>query len=121
MESKEVVSHPEKLFVENNSLGWEEVAVGVQRKIMTYNEEIMLVRVSFEKGSIGVLHKHYHVQISSIESGVFEVEIDSQKNRLKAGDAFYIPPNILHGVVCLEAGVVMDVFSPMREDFITKD
>lgn len=88
---------------------------------MTYSEQIMLVLVSFEKGAIGMLHKHYHVQISKVERGVFEVEIDSQKYLLKAGDVFYIPPNIMHGVVCLEAGELMDVFSPMREDFITKD
>jgi quercetin dioxygenase-like cupin family protein len=35
-----------------------------------------------------------------------------------SGDAFYIPPNVIHGAVCLEAGVLIDVFSPMREDFI---
>jgi quercetin dioxygenase-like cupin family protein len=53
-----------------------------------------------------------------VESGVFEVEINSEKKMLKAGDAFYIPPNVIHGAVCLERGVLIDTFSPMREDFI---
>jgi quercetin dioxygenase-like cupin family protein len=46
------------------------------------------------------------------------VQIGEMKKVLKAGDAFYIPPNSLHGVVCLEKGVLIDVFSPMREDFV---
>ena len=47
-----------------------------------------------------------------------EVEINGGKKILKAGDAFYIPPNVLHGAVCMEPGVLIDIFSPMREDFI---
>jgi len=78
----------------------------------------MVVKVSFDKGGVGTLHKHFHSQITHIESGIFEVEIGNEKKVLKAGDAFYIPPNTLHGAVCIEAGVLIDVFSPMREDFI---
>lgn len=108
-----------KVFIENNDLSWEITAPGMRRKIMAYDERLMLVKVEFEKGGIGVVHQHYHTQITHIESGVFEVEIGGNKQVLKAGDAFYIPPNVLHGAVCLEAGVLIDVFSPMREDFIS--
>lgn len=67
---------------------------------------------------IGTLHSHYHSQITSIESGLFEVEIGGEKKILKTGDVFYIPPNVVHGVVCMEEGVLLDMFSPMREDFV---
>ena len=53
-----------------------------------------------------------------MESGQFEIEINGSKKILTAGDAFYVPPNVMHGAVCLEAGTLIDVFSPMREDFI---
>jgi quercetin dioxygenase-like cupin family protein len=53
-----------------------------------------------------------------VESGVFEIEVEGVKRVLKAGDAYFIPPNAVHGAVCLEAGVLIDMFSPMREDFI---
>jgi quercetin dioxygenase-like cupin family protein len=78
----------------------------------------MMAKVFFESGSVGEIHQHIHSQISHIESGLFEVQIGEMKKVLKAGDAFYIPPNSLHGVVCLEKGVLIDVFSPMREDFV---
>ena len=107
-----------KVFIENNELSWEQVDKGMKRKIMAYDEKLMVVKVEFEKGGIGSIHKHYHSQITHIESGVFEVEIGGERKVLKAGDAFYIPPNVLHGAVCIEAGVLIDVFSPMREDFI---
>jgi quercetin dioxygenase-like cupin family protein len=105
-------------FIENDQLDWQVVGEGVKRKIMSYDDRLMLVKVSFEKGSIGTLHQHYHTQITHVESGAFEVEIDGVKKVLKGGDAFYITPNVMHGVVCLEAGVLIDVFSPMREDFV---
>ena len=108
----------EKVFIENASVEWESVDKGMRRKIMAYDDKLMVVKVEFETGGIGTLHQHYHSQITHVESGVFEVEIGDEKKILKAGDAFYIPSNIMHGAVCLEAGVLIDVFSPMREDFI---
>ena len=109
-----------KVFIENSEIPWEEVDKGIKRKIMAYDDKLMVVKVEFEKGGIGVLHQHYHSQITHVESGSFEVQINGEKKILAAGDAFYIPPNMLHGAVCLEAGVLIDVFSPMREDFIEK-
>ncbi len=107
-----------KVFIENRDIPWEEVDNGVKRKIMAYDEKLMVVKVQFEKGGVGSLHRHYHSQITHVESGIFEVEIGGDKKILTAGDAFYIPPNVLHGAVCLEAGLLIDVFSPMREDFV---
>lgn len=109
-----------KVFIENQQVPWEEVDKGMKRKIMAYDDKLMVVKVEFEKGGIGVLHQHYHSQITHVESGKFEVQINGEKKILAAGDAFYIPPNVMHGAVCLEAGVLIDVFSPMREDFIEK-
>lgn len=108
----------QNVFVENNAINWEEVNNGVKRKIMAYDDHLMVVRVDFKKDSIGTIHKHYHSQITNIESGSFEIIIDGKRKVLQTGDAFYIPPNTDHGCVCLEDGVLIDVFSPMREDFL---
>lgn len=107
-----------ELFIDDNSIEWEVVAPGMKRKIMSYDERLMVVKVSFESGAIGTLHHHYHTQITHVEAGVFEVEIDGVKQILKQGDAFYIPPNAVHGAICIEPGTLIDVFSPMREDFL---
>ena len=107
-----------KVFIGNDEVQWETSGPGMKRKIMAYDDKLMVVKVNFEKGAVGSLHQHYHTQITHVESGVFEVEINGGKKILKAGDAFYIPPNVLHGAVCMEPGVLIDIFSPMREDFI---
>jgi quercetin dioxygenase-like cupin family protein len=109
---------PKEVFIKNANLEWETVAKGVRRKIVTYDDKLMFVKVEFSKDGVGALHHHYHSQITHIESGVFEVEIGGKRSILKAGDAYYIPPDVVHGCVCLEAGVLIDMFSPMREDFI---
>jgi quercetin dioxygenase-like cupin family protein len=108
----------DKVFIENREIPWEQVAEGVKRKIMAFDEKLMLVKVEFEKGGIGVLHRHHHSQITHVESGTFEVQINGDKKTLTSGDVYYIPSNVLHGCVCIEAGVLIDVFSPMREDFV---
>lgn len=106
-------------FVQDDALPWEQVAPGMKRKIMAYDDKLMLVKVAFEQGAVGVLHHHIHTQISYVQSGRFEVEIDGQKQVLQAGDVFHAAPNLVHGAVCLEQGQLIDVFSPMREDFIS--
>ncbi|WP_026995893.1 cupin domain-containing protein [Flectobacillus major] len=107
-----------KRFVHDQSLEWEVVGEGLKRKIMSYDNHVMMVKVAFEKGAIGTLHQHYHTQISYVESGEFEITIDGEVQLLKQGDTYYIPPNIIHGAVAKEAGVLIDVFNPFREDFV---
>ncbi|MFN8252964.1 MAG: cupin domain-containing protein [Ferruginibacter sp.] len=105
-------------FTEDDALPWQTVGEGVQRKIMTYDTNIMLVKVKFATGAIGSIHQHHHAQVSFVASGSFEVEIEGAKKILCTGDTFYAAPNKLHGVVCREAGMLVDVFTPHRKDFI---
>lgn len=106
------------LFVDDGNLPWEPVADGVKRKIMTYDDNLMMVKVAFETGGIGAAHSHFHTQMSYVASGAFTITIGDEVRVVRAGDAYYIPPNIRHGAVCEEAGVLVDVFTPMREDFV---
>lgn len=108
-----------KVFIRDSEIAWETTGPGTKRKIISYDDRLMVVRVEFEKGAVGSVHQHHHSQITHIESGAFEVEIGGDKEILRKGDAFYIPPNVLHGAVCLEPGTLIDVFSPMREDFVS--
>ena len=97
---------------------WEDLGEGIQRQIFGHDDNIMLVKVKFEKDAIGQLHHHPHVQVSYVASGIFETSIAGQVKVLKQGDGFYVKPNTVHGVVCKEAGMLIDVFSPHREDFL---
>lgn len=105
------------LFYEEEKLEWEVVDDKISRQIVGFDDKIMMVNVRFKKGGVGALHKHYHSQVTHISEGKFDVTVDSETKQLKKGDSFYIPPNIIHGVVCVEEGMLIDVFSPMRKDF----
>ena len=106
------------LFQIETEIPWQDLGSGVQRKIFGYDDKLMLVKVKFVAGAIGQLHEHMHSQASFVESGVFELTIGEKKKILKAGDGYYVPPHVIHGAICLEAGVLIDSFSPIREDFV---
>lgn len=105
-------------FVETAGTEIETVGEGIERQILGYGPDIMIVRVWFQEGAVGDVHSHYHSQSTYVESGKFEVFVDGEKRVLGAGDSFYIAPHQDHGAVCLEPGVLLDTFSPAREDFL---
>ena len=105
-------------FICGDALARQDMGGGIKRQILGYNGQIMMVRVWFSEQAVGQTHSHYHSQVSYVESGRFDVTVGSETKTLKAGDSFFIPPNVEHGAVCREAGVLLDVFSPVREDFL---
>lgn len=107
-------------FNVSSELPWEVVGEGLQRQIMGYDGQLMLVKVKFDKGAIGYVHEHFHSQTTYVVSGKFEVMINGEKKILEGGDGFYIEPDAPHGAVCLESGILIDVFSPMRAEFLKK-
>lgn len=107
-------------FIEYEKTGWEKAGEGLKRKILGFDDQIMMVLVDFEKGAVGSIHKHPHRQVSYIAKGKFETVIEGIRKILKEGDSFFVPPDAEHGVKCLEKGILIDVFSPSREDFLKK-
>jgi quercetin dioxygenase-like cupin family protein len=109
------------VFIDGSDRGWDDLGGGVSRQVLGYDEALMMVRVRFEAGAVGALHHHPHRQATLVESGRFRVEIADETRELSAGDAFFIPPDVEHGVVAMEAGVLLDVFAPARDDFLSRE
>lgn len=91
---------------------------GVKRTVMAHGEGLMIVSFEFKKGQEGALHQHPHVQSTYIMSGKFIFEVDGVKYDCEAGDTLIAPSNVIHGCVCVEDGVLIDNFTPIREDFL---
>ncbi len=91
---------------------------GVTRRILAYTDKLMIVEVNFERGSIGAVHSHPHTQNTYILSGRFRFTADGEAVEVSVGDSLAFESGVPHGTVCLEAGTVLDVFTPMREDFV---
>ncbi|HYR09371.1 MAG TPA: cupin domain-containing protein [Longimicrobium sp.] len=108
-------------FVHGREQPWEDLGGGISRQVLGYDAQLMMVRVRFETGAVGAVHHHPHRQVTLVESGRFQVEVAHEGRVLEAGDSFFAAPDVEHGVIALEAGVLVDVFAPAREDFIKRD
>ncbi|WP_066718825.1 cupin domain-containing protein [Clostridium sp. Marseille-P299] len=95
------------------------VGEGVIRRVLAYSKDLMCVENSFATGAVGALHHHPHTQITYVISGEFEFEIDGEKKIVKAGDTMLKLNGVVHGCVCLKEGILLDIFNPMREDFVS--
>jgi quercetin dioxygenase-like cupin family protein len=107
-----------KAFSMADDTVWAEVSPGNQRAVLAQRPELMLVAFSFEKGAVGALHSHPHSQVSYVAEGSFDVTIAGVTTRLTAGASYIVAPNLVHGVVALERGLLIDTFTPRRDEFI---
>lgn len=110
-----------KTFSLNEDTVWTEVAPGNCRAVLSDRPELMLVAFSFDKGAIGALHSHPHIQASYVAKGAFDVHVDGETVTLHQGDSFIVSPHLIHGVVALEEGLLIDTFTPRRDDFVTAE
>lgn len=88
------------------------------RKVLAHDKDLMACHLFFNKGGVGTVHRHVHTQIAYIIKGRFEFDMDGDKAILEAGDSVYIPGDAPHGLLCLEEGELIDIFTPQREDFL---
>ena len=95
-----------------------EAAPGVMRRVLAYCDELMCVENVFRAGAVGAMHRHPHTQITYVASGRFRFTIGDETKEVKAGDTLLKQDGIIHGCECLEDGILMDFFTPMREDFV---
>lgn len=110
----------EKIIIKNSEIKFEELEAKIKRKILSHGGSMMAVEVYFKKGGVGKKHSHdQHEQISYIIEGKFEVEVGGEIKVLTKGDNFYAGENVEHGVKALENSIILDVFTPQRDDFLT--
>lgn len=91
----------------------------VTRQVLSDHPDMMVVAFRFgEKGAVGDLHNHPHVQSTYVESGRFRFTLGDMEQEFSKGDSFVIPSDQTHGCVCLEPGTLVDCFTPRRDDFL---
>lgn len=96
----------------------QQVSEGVTRRVLAYTKELMCVENTFAAGAVGPLHSHPHTQITYVVSGRFSFTIDGETHEVTTGDTLLKKDGVSHGCICLEAGILLDIFNPMREDFL---
>ena len=106
------------MYVKISDVEASDLGEGVSRKILASGGNMMAVQFTFEKGAVGAPHTHVHEQVGYVLHGRFELTLGDEKTTIEAGDTYYVPSNTVHGVIALEDGVLLDVFTPQRQDFL---
>jgi quercetin dioxygenase-like cupin family protein len=86
-----------------------------------HGEKITVARFRFDKGNQVAMHHHANDQITIVQSGAVRMVVAGEEMQLKAGDMMHVPPDVPHGNEALEDTVIIEVFSPVREDWIRGD
>jgi unsaturated pyranuronate lyase len=88
---------------------------------MIHGASITIARLRTRKGSIVPTHSHVNEQITTMEKGSMLFVTPTEKIVVRAGESLVIPPNVPHSVESLEDCVAVDIFSPVREDWVRGD
>ena len=86
-----------------------------------HGEKMTVARVHLRAGCVVPEHSHHNEQICMVQTGALQFVLDGVERVVKAGEVLLIPPHVPHSVVAMEDSVAMDLFSPIREDWIRGD
>src|SRR6478609_3564846 len=96
----------------------ERIAEGITRQ-MVYGDRVMVCRLVLAPKTVTPIHTHVHEQMTIVERGSADFFVEGEKHTVHAGAVLLFPSGIVHGATMLEDEVVLiDIFSPPREDFI---
>lgn len=105
-------------FIFNQEISAVEMLPGITRKTLSYSENMMVCEVHLAKGALLPSHHHIHEQSSNIITGSVRYTVGSEERIVGAGDSVMIAADVPHAVEALEDTLVIDVFSPMRPEYI---
>lgn len=96
----------------------EPIAPGIERR-KVWGERLMVCRLRFDPYVVTAVHTHPHEQITLVERGRAVFTVEGQERLATAGDVLMFPPHVPHGARMLDEEVVLiDIFTPVREDFL---
>lgn len=91
---------------------------GVSRHVLADSPALMVVAFRFAAGATGAIHHHPHVQATHVAAGRFRFSLGEAMREVGPNDTFIIPSGMAHGCLCLEDGLLIDTFTPRRDDFL---
>jgi quercetin dioxygenase-like cupin family protein len=110
----------EALVTDWDSIPVERISEGIDRQ-MIVGENIMICRLRFDAFVVTPAHRHPHEQVTLVMQGKLKFTLGTEERIVSAGDVLHFPSNHWHGATMLDEEVILiDIFSPIREDFLKK-
>lgn len=91
---------------------------GVSFDVLAVGEKSMVTKMNYVEGNYATTHAHPNEQSGYVISGKYRLKIDTLDVELNLGDSYSIPENVPHSFEVIEGGEVIDVFTPIREDYL---
>lgn len=114
-------NYPAWLPVNEKENPWFEIAPGIKRRTITTGATMYQMRAELAAGSRLPEHTHPQEQIAHVIKGRMNLIVAGEAHELTAGDAFYLGSNVPHGVETIDDTIVIDTFSPPRDDYLALD
>lgn len=109
------------LITDWNKVPVEPISDGIRRQ-MVVGQNIMICRLTFDPFVVTYAHRHPHEQMTFVMQGKVKFTLEDEVRIVAAGDILHFPSNHWHGATMLDEEVVLiDIFSPIREDFLTEE
>lgn len=109
---------PDLVVVKQQDGRTSEPEAGLKRRVLAYNEKLFLAEHEMVKGWVGTVHSHPHDQIVYVVHGHLKVTCHGKTFEVRTGDTFVVRGGVEHGASAVEESLVIDVFTPWREDYI---
>lgn len=106
------------MFYKASAAGYKTVFGSAKRKTLVHGERTLLTKFNFPKGTLVPKHQHPNEQTGYLISGLMRLTIGDQVNIVKPGDSWNLSGDVVHSVEVLEDSVAVEVFSPVREDYL---
>lgn len=106
------------MFCKNSCIGYKEIIPGINLKTLVYGDKTLFTEFKMEKGSEVPKHSHPYEQTGYLISGKIQLSIEDEKFNVDPGDSWCIPMNIEHKAEITEDSVLIEVFSPVRDDYL---
>ena len=100
---------------------WITMFAGVRRHTLVAGERMMQIEVALDRGAFVPEHRHPHEQIAHVVRGRLRLTLAGTAHDLNPGESLYIPGDVPHSAHALEETLVVDTFSPPREDMLAED
>jgi quercetin dioxygenase-like cupin family protein len=106
------------MFTKRDRSGYKQALAGIRMKTLVFGDKTLFTEFLLDKGSVLPKHRHPHEQTGYLLSGRIMLTIEESTFEAQAGDSWCIPGNVEHGAEILEDSVAIEVFSPVRQDYL---
>ena len=106
------------MFTAKSSTGYSTPLAGIRQKTLVYGEKTLMTEFRLDRGSVLPIHRHPHEQTGYLVKGRIRLHIGDEVFEVEPGDSWNIPGTVEHGADIIEDSVAVEVFSPVREDYL---